>query len=311
MDILTHGITGVLVSRALPGGHRGSMMAAGLIGALAPDLDVVARLWDPLAAINVHRTATHSFIGGAIVALGVAGLVWGLTRQNPLRLFGFAYLELLSHIGSDLLTSFGTGILWPLSDRRFALAQHYLIDPIFTTLALGFLVAGFRVKQRRIFLANTGLLAIGLYLLVTAGIQRAAFSRWQGFIELQGILPIRSAVIPLFPGPFHWQGISETEEAFYQQDFWLYGSDARPPRKFSKTKVDLGYVERLREVQLFLDFARFPWRQVRIDGPFRIVEYRELAFADHPMGILGGPLSLRIWIDESNSVRKVEFGHRF
>ena len=42
MDIVTHGITGVLVSRALPSGHRGSMMAAGLIGALAPDVDVVA-----------------------------------------------------------------------------------------------------------------------------------------------------------------------------------------------------------------------------------------------------------------------------
>jgi inner membrane protein len=287
------------------------MMAAGLIGALAPDLDVVARLWDPLAAINLHRTATHSFIGGAIVALGVAGLVWGLTRQNPLRLFGFAYLGLLSHIGSDLLTAFGTAILWPLSDRRFALAQHYLIDPIFTTLALGFLVAGFRVKQRSIFLANTGLLAIGLYLLVTAGIQRAAFSRWQGFIELQGILPIRSAVIPLFPGPFRWLGVSETEKGFYQHSFQLYGSSAETPHFFSKTSPDLQELDRLKEVQVFLSFARFPWRQVRIDGPFRIVEYRELAFADHPLGILGGPLSLRIWIDESGNARKVEFGHRF
>ena len=283
-------------------------MAAGLIGALAPDLDVVARLWDPLAAINVHRTATHSFIGGAIVALGVAGLVWGLTRQNPLRLFGFAYLGLLSHIGSDLLTSFGTGILWPLSDRRFALAQHYLIDPIFTTLALGFLVAGFRVKQRSIFLANTGLLAIGLYLLVTAGIQRAAFSRWQGFIELQGILPIRSAVIPLFPGPFRWLGVSETEKGFYQQSFQLYGSQGDTLRFFSKTNADFRDLERLREVRAFLSFARFPWKRELYDRGLRLVEYRELAFADHPAG---GPLALRIWLDESGAVGKMELGHRF
>ena len=42
MDIVTHGITGVLVSRAVPSGHKTSVMAAGLIGALAlfsPDMD--------------------------------------------------------------------------------------------------------------------------------------------------------------------------------------------------------------------------------------------------------------------------------
>lgn len=311
MDIVTHGITGVLVSRALPGGHRGLMMAAGLIGALAPDLDVVARLWDPLAAINVHRTATHSFIGGAIVALGVAGLVWGLTRQNPVRLFGFAYLGLLSHIGSDLLTAFGTAILWPLSDRRFALAQHYIIDPIFSATVLTFLIATFWSKGKRESLATIGLAALALYVLATGAHKSIAVSRWQASMESQGMRPIRSAVIPLFPGPFRWLAIAEAEETFYQQDFWLYESPSEPVRLFSKTSEDLGEVERLREVQFFLDFARFPWRQVRIDGPFRIVEYRELAFADHPLGILGGPLSLRIWIDESGNVRKVDFGHRF
>jgi len=206
---------------------------------------------------------------------------------------------------------FGTAILWPLTDRRFALAQHYIIDPIFSILALAFVIATFRSKGKRIFLARADFAGIVLYMFVTGAHQQMASSRWQGIMESQGIRPIRSAVIPLFPGPFYWQGLSETEEAFYQQDFWLYGSNARPPSKFSKTKVDPGNVEQLREVQLFLNFARFPRRQVRIDGAFRIVEYRELAFADHPLGILGGPLSLRIWVNDSGDVSRVEFGHRF
>lgn len=287
------------------------MMAAGLIGALAPDVDVVARLWDPMAAIAVHRTATHSFIGGAIVVLGVAGLVWGLRRESFFRLFGFAYLGLLSHIGSDLLTSFGTAILWPLTDRRFALAQHYLIDPIFTILALGFLIASFRINQRRVSLANTGLLAIGLYVVITAAVQRAAFIRWQEFMELEGIPPTRSAVLPLFPGPFHWLGVSETEEGFYRQSFRLYGWNTDAPQFFSKTNADLRDLERLREVQVFLSFARFPWQQEFYDRGRRVIEYRDLAFADHPLGILGGPLSLRIWMDELGSIREMKFGHRF
>jgi len=60
MDIVSHGITGVLVSRALPSGDKGFLMAAAIIGGLAPDLDVIAGLWDPMAAITVHRTVTHS-----------------------------------------------------------------------------------------------------------------------------------------------------------------------------------------------------------------------------------------------------------
>jgi len=311
MDIVTHGITGFLVSRAVPSGHKASVMAAGFIGALAPDLDAIARLWDPMAAITVHRAATHSFLGGAVIAAVVAGLAWGLGRNSFFQLFGFAYLGLLSHIGLDLLTSFGTAIFWPLTDRRFALAQHYLIDPIFTILALGFLVASFRLNHRRISLATAGLLAIGLYVVITAAVQRTAFIRWQEFMDLQGILPTRAAVLPLFPGPFRWLGVSETEKGFYQQSFRLYGSNTNTPHFFSKTNVELRDLERLREVQVFLGFARFLWKREVYDRGLRLVEYRELAFADHPLGILGGSLSLRIWIDDANSVRKVEFGHRF
>jgi len=284
------------------------MMAAGLTGALAPDLDVIARLWDPMAAVAVHRTATHSFLGGAVVALLVAGLVWAFKRESFFHLFGFAYLGLLSHIGLDLLTPFGTAVLWPLTHKRFSLAQHYILDPIFTILALGFLIASFRINQKRVSLANTGLLAIGLYVVITAAVQRAAFIRWQEFMELQGVPPTRSAVLPLFPGPFRWLGVSETEKGFYRQSFRLYGSNTNAPDFFSKTNADLRDLERLREVQVFLSFARFPLKQESYDRGLRLVEYRDLAFADHP---LGGPLALRIWLDESASIRKMELGHRF
>jgi len=284
------------------------MMAAGLIGALAPDLDVVAQLWDPMAAITVHRAATHSFIGGVLIAGLAAGLVWGFQRESFFRLFGFAYLGLLSHIGSDLLTAFGTAILWPLSDRRFALAQHYIIDPIFSVVAVTFLIATFRSREKRGSLARIGFMVVALYVLTAGALKWMAVSRWQTSMESRGMKPIRSIALPLFPGPLRWLGVSETENAFYQQPFWLYGSSPEPPRIFSKNNVNLGHVEQLKEVKLFLTFARFPWKQEWYDRGLRVVEYRDLAFADHP---LGGPLSLRIWTDESGNVRKVEFGHRF
>ena len=287
------------------------MMIAGLLGALAPDLDVIARIWDPMAAIAVHRTATHSFTGGAIVAFAAAGLVWGFDRQSFLKLLSAAYLGLLSHMGLDLLTSFGVAVLWPITERRFSLAQHYLIDPIFSALVLGFLIATFWFKGRRTLLSKIALVSIVLYASISGAQKSVAISRWQVYVDSQEIKPIRSVVLPLFPGPFRWLGVSETENGFYEQSFWLYGSNAVTPRFFSKTNADLRDVEHLREVQVFLSFARFPWKQELYDRGLRVIEYRDLAFADHPLGILGGPLSLRIWIDEANSVRKMEFGHRF
>jgi membrane-bound metal-dependent hydrolase YbcI (DUF457 family) len=308
MDIVTHGITGILVSLAVPSGHKASVMAAGLIGALAPDLDAIARLWDPMSAITVHRTATHSILGGGIVALAVAGLMWAFRHESFLLLFGGAYLGVLSHAALDLLTPFGTAILWPLSDRRFALSRHHVIDPIFSTIVLTFLIASFKSKQRRTFLARMGLTGIMLYVVVTGAYQRMAVSRWHGLMESHGITPIRSAVIPLFPGPFRWLGVAETDQQFYQQTFWLYRSTPEPPVVFAKTKKDIGHTQQLKSVQHFLNFARFPWKREFREGSYRVIEYRDLAFADHP---LGGPLSLQIWTDESGNVIKVEFGHRF
>jgi inner membrane protein len=308
MDIVTHGITGLLVARALPSGAEAPVMVAGLIGALAPDLDAVARLWDPMAPIAVHRIATHSFVGGGMVSLAAAILVWVFSRENFVRLYWVGYLGVLSHVALDVLTPFGTAILWPLTARRFALSQHYVIDPIFSVLVLAFLIGTFWSKRRRTSLARTGFVAVALYGVVVGAHQWSASHRWQGLVESRGIKAVRSAVVPLFPGPFRWLGVSETENGFYQQSFRLYGSEIGDPRFFSKNGADHRDLERLREVRVFLSFARFPWKREVYDRGLRVVEYRDLAFADHP---LGGPLSLRIWLYESGSIKKMELGHRF
>ena len=60
-------------------------------------------------------------------------------------------------------------------------------------------------------------------------------------------------------------------------------------------------------MRTFRAFARFPWWTVTIDGDLRRVEYRDLAFEDHPFG---GPMALRIAVDRSGVVRDVDLGHK-
>ena len=83
MDIVTHGLAGALVARAVRSRLPWPGVVAAVGGGLAPDLDVVARFWDPMATITVHRTLTHSVVGGLLVA-GVIAAVTDLGVPVPI-----------------------------------------------------------------------------------------------------------------------------------------------------------------------------------------------------------------------------------
>ena len=77
---------------------------------------------------------------------------------------------------------------------------------------------------------------------------------------------------------------------------------------FPKTTAD-GHtgLDGLPEVKAFRAFARFPWLTVVADGDAQFVEYRDLAFEDHPWG---GPMALRLRLDRSGAVTAIELGHK-
>lgn len=310
MDLVTHGLAGGLIARAVAERGPWPLVAAAVGGAIAPDLDGLARLWDPLAPITVHRTATHSLMGGLPLALGLAGALrlWS-GRASFRSLTMVAYLGLLSHIGLDLLTPFGTAVLWPLEPRRFSLGWLYVIDPVVTGIVLAGLLLPLLWRSLRARAAWGALGALAVYILVAGAVARAAEGTFASLLAAQAAHPVRTAVVPVFPGPVRWLGVAETEQAVYRVRFWAWGSKGVSVTVVSKPASDeLSSLEGLREVQAFLAFARFPWREVVQDGDARVVEYHDLAFEDHPAG---GPLSLRVRVDPAGAVRAIEFGHRF
>lgn len=309
MDIVTHGLAGGLVARAVAQRAPWPVVAATLGGALAPDLDVLARLWDPLAAITVHRTATHSLVGGLPLAAGVAGVLrpwWSGPSVWSLAIF--AYLGVLSHIGLDLLTPFGTAALWPFETRRFGLGWLYVIDPVVLGVVLVGLFVAFGSAGYGALGARGALVALAAYVVVAGTMHRAAEGEFHRLLDGQGVAPARAAVVPVFPGPLRWLGVAETEGALYRSRFWLGRRGNEALAMFPKTAAD-GHpgLEGLPEVKAFRAFARFPWLTVVSDGSARLVEYRDLAFEDHPWG---GPMALRLRLDRSGAVRAVELGHK-
>jgi inner membrane protein len=120
MDIVSHGLTGLLLARATTSAPRGPVATAVIVGALSPDLDTLATLWDPLASIVTHRVATHSLLGGLPLALVAAGVARAAGRDGFWRLAALAYLGLVSHVALDVFTPFGTALLWPADLRRWS-----------------------------------------------------------------------------------------------------------------------------------------------------------------------------------------------
>jgi inner membrane protein len=160
MDPLSQAVVGSVAAGC--GSRRSelrlALLAGGVAGTLA-DLDVLIRSEaDPLLTIEFHRHFTHALafipLGGLIGAL----LLWPFLRKRLQwgRLYLFTTLGYATSGLLDACTSYGTHLLWPLSEARTAWNIISIIDPIFTGVLLCLLVVGFWRKGRAWAFAAAG-----------------------------------------------------------------------------------------------------------------------------------------------------------
>ena len=155
MDTITHGIAGALIGKAVFRGEdlftSKPMNRARIItwtvmfGAIFPDSDIL-RDWfshNQMLILTWHRSFTHSLVCMPIFALLLAALTRWFARWRKWDAPSFAALTglyavgILSHIFSDLVTSFGTMIWSPLQWSRPAWDLILIIDFTFSALLLG------------------------------------------------------------------------------------------------------------------------------------------------------------------------------
>ncbi|AKS42853.1 metal-dependent hydrolase [Wenzhouxiangella marina] len=214
---MTQGVVGSLW--ALPAARRERLRlaaAVGWIGGMAPDLDVLIRSsTDTLLSIEYHRHFTHSLffipIGGLIVAL----VLWPLLRKRVDfgLLYLWATLGYASHGLLDACTSYGTYLLWPLAETRFAWNWISVIDPLFSG-PLAVLLALFLWRRRRWALIAAwvwGLAYLGL-----GGLQNhRAEERLQVWADQQGLRVERLVAKPAFANLVLWRGLVDDGERYH------------------------------------------------------------------------------------------------
>jgi inner membrane protein len=223
VDPVSQAALGAVVARSVS--HRQLGAGAVALGAAAgamPDIDVFFSLdgnyFDQLVS---HRGITHSLFFAPIVGPVIGWLAWRWTarrRNEPghpaaLRAWMLAMtLAILSHPLLDYLTPYGTQLLQPFSDARFAVAAMPIIDPIYTLLLLAGLFVGYRFRAAGGRIATATLLISCAYLGYGWHLNEGAERIARAQLAAQGLADVEVAAFPTILQIHHRRVVARTPD---------------------------------------------------------------------------------------------------
>lgn len=207
MDTLTHALIGVAVAGL--SGHQPSVAdpvyIATVLGAQAPDFDIIAQVGGNMAYLKQHRAFSHSLPGIGLWSAAIAGLVHLFMPQAPAgQLLFWAFAGGLSHTLIDYFNTHGTAILWPLRRERKSFPLLNVFDPCLLTLLLSLYLYRLPIHQ----LAVASITAIVLYIMFRYGLKVRATHWLKKRFALKGVQ--RIWVMPCLNRLFFWDFVVET-----------------------------------------------------------------------------------------------------
>ncbi|RLL52192.1 metal-dependent hydrolase [Mariprofundus sp. EBB-1] len=204
MDPLTHAISGAALARAIPKHHLPAQQFIMIVLlSMAPDADIVLRLFSETLYLEHHRGLTHSILLVPLWGWFIYSLTSRQVQANRVMpwLIGGA---LLLHIMLDVITTFGTMILAPFSDWRASLDLLFIIDPFFSACMLVPLLLGLIWKKQKRIMGIASLILMCSYLALAYSNQQSAVTLTkQAYPDAVGY-----NALPLAFSPFHWQLIA-------------------------------------------------------------------------------------------------------
>jgi len=165
MDPLSHALLGAASGQTVSRTRRPVAALAGVLGALLPDADVlIGSNADPLLTLEYHRQFTHALVSAPVGALFAAGVLWVVLRRYAAfrELYWPALAGYVSALLLDACTSYGTQLLWPFTDERYAASIVAVVDPVVTLMLLiGVVLA---LRRASATPARVAIAAVVLYL---------------------------------------------------------------------------------------------------------------------------------------------------
>lgn len=168
---------------------------------MLPDADYILTFISDTIYLQYHRGITHSILMLPLWTWLIYALLAKTRSAIPAWLIAAA---IALHIGLDLITSFGTMILAPLSDWRATLDLIFIIDPLFTACLLSPLLLAVIWKKHTRALAMVSFVLMCAYLGLTLIMHHSAIKLAQ---ENQPSARQVNA-LPMPFSPFRWQLIA-------------------------------------------------------------------------------------------------------
>jgi len=330
MDTVTHGLTGWLVSRALPGDrNRKEATAAVTLGAVLPDADhIVSLVGGSELYVRIHRGLSHSLPGISVSSLVVALLFARFGKcKDWKRLFLLTLLGQLSHVALDLLNAYGTQLLQPFSDARMSMDLLFVVDLVFT----GIIAAGIALSRGgRAYRARVALAVLTGYVGVAALLHARAVDIVRDAAERSGIRVVSAQALPRLPsvelpsldrfgfatpavasrersvpeegngrevpfpaGPLAWNGFVDDGRTYLRAVVEpLSGTLAWRQRELRGSDVpEVRALRGMADVETYLWFARFPVARVTVEHGRTEVTFYDMRFGGMP-GLI--PFKLRV-----------------
>jgi len=210
VDNVSHSLAGWALARAAgPARPAGTTLTLVLASNL-PDLDFVLMLRSEAAYLLYHRGFSHSLLGLAVLPwLLAGGLAWaysGRTRFRWLLLLGYVGVGL--HMVYDVVTSWGTMLLYPFSFARLSLDWIFIVDPVTWLAPIMALVVAWRRPARSRAAALAFLACVGAWAALSGAVHAAAVREVARADRAAG-RDVREAFAFPAPGsPWRWRGFA-------------------------------------------------------------------------------------------------------
>jgi inner membrane protein len=266
MDPISQGAIGAALPQALQNSEEFYQRAktvtwVGCLAGMSPDLDVFIRSpTDPLLFLEFHRQFTHSLffipIGALICALAFSRFAKPTLdfKQTYLVCF-FAYC---THAMLDACTSYGTQLLWPLTNHRFAFNNIAVVDPFATIPLVACVISA--VVWRKVLIARLGLAWFLFYLGMGFVQQNRALGVAETLAAQRGHGEAEISIKAGFGNILLWKSIYTVDDVYYV-DAVRVGIGAKIYEGTSIEKLDverdLPWLDR--DSQQGVDLERFRW----------------------------------------------------
>ena len=238
MDNITHTLSGLLVarlSRKSADSDPLTLKTRMIVAALAtnmPDLDIVLAPFSAQFYLLHHRGETHSLLMLPLWALLLSWLFGKLFKPPGgwRALYVLVALSLLMHILLDWITGYGTQLLAPLSDHRFALGTTFIVDPVLAALFLLGATLPALFKSNRLPAVAASLLAIA-WISWEAVMQHRATQIGQDYARAHGWAQASVTAEARPIAPWNWTVIVKEGERYHYAHLRLRDRPMPAPSK--------------------------------------------------------------------------------